>query len=1231
MKRGIFKNGKHFSGVLITAILLLGYGLQSAQALEPEPIVGPKVTPIVSMPVRDLPPAPPPTGEEVNPLQVDPEALPPLIPIPQTTIDPAVQLIQPIDNLLQLSTPIVNVLGQGGANPNDTNGDVGPNDYVQMINSQFRIYDKQGAPRGPARAISFLWTSADPTDTSECATQNAGDPIVLYDNLADRWLLSQFARELNPDGTRTGGGFLCFAISQTADPTGNYYLYQFQTVRFPDYFKIGAWPDGYYVSANLNGPNTAMANVYDRANMLNGNPAGSVEFEVPTLVNNLDALIPSDVDGKTNPPPGTPNFMYRQRDAAVAPGGIGVDRLELFALSVNWTTPGLSLLVGPIDIPITPFDSTTCGYVFPPLCIPQPGTGQLLDAIPYWGMYRLAYRNYGTHEVLAGNFTVDADGNDGIGIRWFILERSGPVAWSVANEGTYAPQPAGAPAFVHRWMGSVAMDRFGNFALGHSRSSAQDPDAATAGSGNPSAMYTGRLASDPLGLLPQPEFLIRQGLGVTGGNRWGDYYSMTVDPVDDCTFWYTGDSTNANGSRQSSIASFRFADCAADLAIEKSANPDPVLAGNGLFYNITVTNNGPIGAPDVEVVDTLPSGVDYMTDTDSCVEGPVGTLTCDLGDIANGDSVSFTIRVAVDADLAAAAGGPTTITNTATVSYDRPDLDDTNNEASVTTIVEESADLKVTKLCKPDGPLLAGETAICEIFVDNLGVSDARNVQLNDTHVANGAFTISSVTPSQGSCDAPVDGVVTCDLGILPANVPDNRAVVSLELTADEAVDINDTAIVSSDTPDPDTGNNMAMGSISVTALADLALTKEDSPDTVIAGETLTYTLEVTNNGPSTAVNVLIEDIVPAGTSIVSVSPAGSCNAGVPGDSTQPTTCTFDSLGVGDMGTMIIVVTVLPDTLGILHNDAQVSSATFDNNNANDLASTDTVVDSEADLVVTKTDSPDPVLAGAPLAYTIDVTNNGPSTSLDVMLSDTLPAAVSFDNANATNGGPCNFVVLDVVECELGDLAPGETVTVFINVTVDPAVPDGTTITNNVVVASSTTDPGGASASADTLVNAAADLWIDKTGNFPTGSASGTILYFLTVHNTSGCSEDDPQVCGDGGPSDALNIVVTDDLPSTKKKLPVEFVSEQCTYDSSAHEVTCTEPVLAAGDSVTFEIQVRAKGNLGEITNEVDVSSSTFDPDLGNNDDALLMTVQGGTGDSGGPGGGRGRGGGPKK
>lgn len=1200
MRKIFLKTGKNFVGVLIATILLLGYSLQSAQTQESGPVIGPKVTPKLSLPARDLPPAPPPSGEEVNPLQDDPES-PPVVPVPteqKTITDSAVQFYDAGSlSLNMLSNPVVNALGQGGSNPNDTNGDVGPNDYVQMINSTFQIFDKQGVARGPAAAISTLWTAADPTDTSECATQNAGDPIVLYDNLADRWLLSQFAR----------ANFICIAISQTADPTGTYYLYQFDTGRFPDYYKIGAWPDGYYASANLGSPNTALAVVFDRANMLNGNPAGSVQFEVASLVGNFDILIPSDVDGITNPPFGTPNFMYRPRDVGVAPGG--VDRLEMWEFSVDWTTPANSTLNGPIDIPTAPFDSTTCTYNFPTDCIPQPGTAQLITAIPLGGMYRFPYRNFGTHEVLAGNFTVDADGNDGVGIRWFILERSGGGAWAVANEGTYAPQPVGAPAFVHRWMGSLAMDRFGNLALGHSRSSSQDP--TTAGSGFPSAMYTGRAASDPIGLLPQPEILIRQGQSATGSNRWGDYYSMSVDPLDDCTFWYTGDSTGAGGFRQSSITSFRFADCAADLMIEKSASPDPVLAGEQLFYTITVTNNGPIDALDVEVVDTLPPGVDYVTDTDSCVEGPTGILTCFLGDIANGESVAFTIKVVVDADLVATAGEPTTITNTAVVSYDRPDIDDTDNEVSITSFVEDLADLEVTKLCKPDRPLLAGETAECTIYVDNLGPSDARNVQLTDAIVSDGIFTISSYTPSQGICSEG-GGVVACALGDLPAATPTvpGRATVVIEITADEAMDINDIADVVSDTPDSDLTNNQAEGSIAVEAVADMALTKSDSPDPVVAGTILTYTMEVTNYGPSTAVNVLVEDILPVGVSVDSVSATGgaNCNAGVPGDSTQPTTCAFNSLAANAPEIMTIVVTVLPQTTGILHNDARVSSDALDVDNSDDLVSEDTTVNAEADLVITKSDNPDPVLAGEHLKYDVTITNNGPSTAVDVMLTDTLPDWVSFVGSTISNGSGTCAPLEDParVECDLNDLDPAQFVTVYIEVLVNPSTPDGTVIVNTAVVSPGTTDPDSTNNTSviDTDVLAEADLAIAKDANFLENNPAPRIVYTLQVTNM--------------GPSDAQDVTVTDALPLNPKKIVyiMDSGNGACTYSGALHQVNCYFGTLPAGGSLSLDIVVDAAGSVRRITNVASIATGTTDPNDGNDSAAKEVNVKGGTGET---------------
>ncbi len=1127
----------------------------------------------------------------------------------------------------QLSAPIVNVAGMTfGDGPPDTIGDVGPNHYVQMINATtFQVFDKDGNP-DPLGVVNLraLWQAAGQAGT-ECDSQR-GDPTVVYDHLADRWLLSQFALAVD-----TG---MCIAISQTPDPTaGSWNLYYFDLGADPDYPKFGVWPDGYYMSSYEGSSLGVFA--FDRTAMLNGQATAWFKLTIGSLgapgVRNT-RILPSDLDGPP-PPAGTPNYFVRTIDDQQDPGN-PVDRIQVWSFTADWSN-GIAIFALVDSLSPAPFQTMLCdrtGGGFRD-CVPQPDSTQNVDALSNRPMMQLKYRNFGGHASMVFNQTIDVSGsmsaitgitpaNEVAGIRWYELRNNGGTGnWSINDQGTFAPQPIivdDEAELLHRWMGSAAMDKDGNIAIGYSISNDDDDNGEEV---YPGIRYAGRLAGDLAGQLAQGEQVILNGafsVSAAGRDRWGDYSAMSVDPVDDCTFWFTTHAVDSLNNRPTRIASFKFLSCdETDLAISKTASPDPAIAGNQLIYKVTVDNLGPNLATDVIVTDTLPAGVAYVVDTDSCVEAPAGTLTCDIGNIPAGGSSSFEIKVLVDADLVANAGGPTTITNVASVTSDQADTDETNNSVTLNTIVDDTADLKVTKLCKPDGPLYAGDTGICEIFVDNLGPSYARDVLLVDEHVANGEFTISSPTPG---C-VVVDDVVTCDLGTLSSQAPDNRAKVVVELSALEQVDINNTAQASSSTFDPDLGNNTAEDGFSVTPVADLEIGKSDSPDPVVAGELLTYDLTVLNNGPSTAVNVVIEDIVPAGVSIESVSTTsgGTCNAGVPGDSTQPTTCTFDSLSSGSMGDMQISARVLPDTLGILHNDAEVSSDTFDDNNANNLASTDTQVESVADLEVVKTDSPDPVAAGAPLAYTIDVVNNGPSTALAVMLTDTLPAEVIFDNASASNGGPCNFVVPDVVDCDLGTMDPGEMVTVFINVTVDPSVPPGTVITNFVNVTSATTDPDGASDSEDTTVAASADLWIDKTGNFQTNNPSGTLEYVITVHNDAGCSNDDPQVCGDGGPSDAQNVVVVDPLPLDPKKLRVQFVSEDCVYDKSSHTVTCTTPTLPVGSFVEHLIQMDVKGKATEIVNTATVSSDTSDPNGGNNSDTFVVSVKGGKGDPGGP------------
>ncbi len=657
----------------------------------------------------------------------------------------------------------------------------------------------------------------------------------------------------------------------------------------------------------------------------------------------------------------------------------------------------------------------------------------------------------------------------------------------------------------------------------------------------------------------------------------------------------------------------------ADLRIEKHDFPDPVIAGEELFYDVWVFNDGPDTAFAVQVTDTLPAEVTFLEDDDNCtLDALSNELTCDLGDIPNGESRHFTIKTRVNSDAVVAdPDGTLLITNTATVASIAVDPDTSNNTAVATTFVQDSADLKVTKLCKPDDQLLAGETAICTIFVDNLGPSDTRDVQMTDAIVSNGIFTIGAVTASQGSCGPPTADTVTCDLEDLPAAslTQSGRATVTIEITADEAMDINDEATVVSATPDPNTLNNQATDSISVTAVADLRISKDDAPDPVFAGNSLTYSLEVANDGPSTAVNVVVEDVVPAQVEIVSVSGSGasSCNAGTPGNPFLPSTCTYDSLSTGASRTMTIVVRVKPDAVTdvvsdavVIHDDARVSSDTFDDDNSDNLASEDTTVQAQADLALDKTALGTPI-AGTDISYRYTVENLGPSVSRDVTLRDVLPAEMEFleafiDVEGGTGGVSLPCTVTDgtnELTCPLGDIAPtnGVAVVVTVNVHIRADVPDGALVTNSAdVLLTDTPDPDLANNTADAPITvlARADVAITKASDKDIYKPSTLITYTITVVNN--------------GPSDAQDVVVTDDLPlETKRDRVAVFPFNGCTISGTL--VTCSLGTIAAGASKSFQIFIIAKGNRGLINNTANVTTSTVDPDLSNNSDTKTVRV----------------------
>jgi uncharacterized repeat protein (TIGR01451 family) len=1116
----------------------------------------------------------------------------------------------------ELTDPLVSFAGQAGANPPDPNGDVGPDHYVQTVNTTIQVWDKQGNSLAGPTNINQIWINATTAGSGfdQCRNQNAGDPIVLYDQQVDRWMVSQFTNPSSPTGP--GNTFpMCIAYSQTGDPTQNWFVYQFNLPAAHDYMKYGIWPDGLYMSTWEGG--TVGAYVFDRSAMIGGSGATFQAFTgigSGTGVDNRGGrLVPSDWDGDTPPPSGAPNYFTMSFDDAFDGGN---DRIALYEFHTDWAVPGNTTFAQVSTMDTAAFDTDlNCS---PSLrdCIPQPGTTGKLDAISNRLMARLQYRNFGDHESMVINQTVDADGNDRAGVRWYELRRDGGP-WSIHQQGTYGPTDG-----VHRWMGAAAMDGQGNIAIGYSVSDGT--------STFPGLRYTGRLEGDPLGAMTQGEHVLATGTSVETSNRWGDYSGLVVDPVDDCTFWFTGERDNS----QTSIGSFRFPSCqAADLEVTKTDVPDPVTAGEDLTYTLEVTNHGPATATDVVLTDTLPAGVDLVTAPDCTESG--GVVTCELGDLLPGQTVVRAIQVDVPADILGSATSGI-LTNTATVEApDQADPDLSNNTATTTTTVQASADLAVTKVCKPDSSAAAGETAFCDIHVDNLGPSDAVGVELTDVLTSATPFTVTNVAVSPGGTCAPTSGgpttsfTTTCDLGTEPAG---GRSTIHVEVTAADVAEVNDVATVTADTPDPVTSNNTAEGTLVFTGSADLALTK-DGPTSVVAGEGLTYEIGVTNTGPSTAHDVVVTDTLPLGVSFVSVTPStGSCTYGQP--DARDLACNLGNLASGASATITVEADVAPDVLPgtLLVNKAGVSSSTADPDNANDIASVTTAVEGSADVSVTKTDSPDPVLAGELLTYTLTAANDGPSTAYDVVVEDNLPDGTSFVSGVDDNGATvCAEIQPDIVRCAVGTLDPGDSATIEITVQVDPDVPDGTTLTNEAEVTSTTPDPDPSdnTTTEDTDVATEAELWIDKQAENRSGNPAPVVVYTLVVHNDTGCEEDAQSsptpTCGAGGPSDAQDVEVVDTLPLTPKKLTVQYVSPQCTYDESAHTVTCSADTVPAGASVTFVIEAQVQGSVGTITNTAALTSGTDDPVSGNNTDSASLVMKGGTGKGKGGGGGGGK------
>lgn len=406
----------------------------------------------------------------------------------------------------------------------DPVGDIGPGHYVQAVNSKFQVFDTTGtALMDDPLLINVLWADTG----SPCEDELLKDPIVRYDKTADRWLISGFIWE------NTMEPYVCIAVSQTPDPvSGGWFLYELKgvepitdTLFSIDRPMLSVWPDAYYLSTVQSYALDLGLDVWalERSKMLTGAiDARVVRFHISTPGIRGIALLPGDLDGPP-PPAGSPGWFARQVDGERFDGES--DRVEVFAFSVDWADPDNSTFDMVASLTVDSFDSVICTDDFFDFCVPQPEINQLLETLGAWPQWRLQYRNMGEHESLLFNHTIDADGNGHAGIRWYELRRPLTGNWAVSQQGThYNPD-------LHYFMGGISMDQKGNIALGY---------AASSGDVYPGIRIAHRMAGDEPGTMPGTEYLAVAGFGSQKFNgRWGNYSTMDVDPVDDCTFWYT--------------------------------------------------------------------------------------------------------------------------------------------------------------------------------------------------------------------------------------------------------------------------------------------------------------------------------------------------------------------------------------------------------------------------------------------------------------------------------------------------------------------------------------------------------------------------------------------------------------------------------------------------------------------------------------------------------------------
>jgi uncharacterized repeat protein (TIGR01451 family) len=987
--------------------------------------------------------------------------------------------------------------------PPDPNGAVGLTQYVQWVNLSFAVFDKATGnvlPNFPTPG-NTLWIGFG----NGCETNNDGDPIVTYDKLADRWIFTQLEVSTTP--------FLqCVAVSTAPDATGTYNRYSFTYSNFNDYPKLAVWPDAYYITFNLFSGNTflgADACAYDRNAMLNGLTASQVCFPQAST---SGSLLPADVDGRVPPPAGEPNFVL----------GFDVNSLTLYKFHVDFATPANSTFTGPTAIPVSPFTPVPFDCNGVRGCVPQGNTPTTLDALGDRLMYRLAYRNFGDHESLVVNHSVVADTvNLNTGVRWYEIQNPNGTP-TVAQQSTFAPDSN------YRWMGSIAMDVSGDMALGYSVSSA---------TASPSIAFTGRIASGPAGTLQtETPLSLPSTASQEGLVRWGDYSAMQVDPVDDCTFWYTAEYLQFAGAFNwnTRIANFKYPSCGVpDLTIVKSHSGNFTQGLTGT-YTLTVSNIGgkdSDGSSPVTVTDTLPTGLTATAITGTNWSCTPGTLTCTRRDVLAKGSSYEPIKVTVNvADTA-----PGVVMNTANVSGGG-DRNPTNNTASdATTIIQTGPDPAISKT--HTDPFVQGQTGTYTITVTNTGLTTTSGtVTVTDNLPA--GLTASTVAGMGWNC--VLGPPVSCNRNdALPSNTSYSPITLTVNVAANASGRLVNSVTVSGG-GDVNTLNNTANDVTNVIPPPpDLTITKSHSGNFNQGQSNAVYTLTVSNvaGSGSTVGFVTVQDTLPTGLTAARMVGFGwFCNV-------NTVTCTRSDVLAGGASypPINLFVNVANNAPGSVVNTATVSGG-HDVTPGNDTANDPTIINPSPDLTIAKSHTPTTFTVGQTGTYNITVSNVGTvATSGVVSVTDVLPTGMSATAFSAT-GWSCDGVF--VVFCSRSDaLAVGASYPT-IAITVNVATPQAVSETNTASVrGGGEFNTANDTANDTTAINAPA-LTITKTHSPDPLTVGQNGSYSITVGNA-------------GTAATVGTVTVTDALPSSMTATAITGAGWSCSSVPTA-VVKCT-------------------------------------------------------------------------